>query len=93
MTLKPSCALRLLPNSAVWDITKIVTLQTFYAVLYVEAYCMSREEFEKLGPGDMVRSENGESYVVTDRMGEAAIAVRIALIENPDEWELAEKKT
>jgi len=54
---------------------------------------MSKEEFEKLGSGDIVRSDQGDSYIVTSRMGEAVLAVRIALIENPDEWELAEKKT
>ena len=53
---------------------------------------MTREEFERLREGDIVRSKlSGDSYVVTANCRGRVTAVRTADLTNPDEWEVVPK--
>lgn len=53
---------------------------------------MRREDFEKLGPGDIVQHvSGGKPAVVTVNYGDRMTAVRTEDLTNPDEWVLLRK--
>ncbi len=50
---------------------------------------MDRNDFQALDRGDIVRHVSGsESYLIDANLGSAAIASRIIVMRNPEEWEL-----
>jgi hypothetical protein len=51
---------------------------------------MTRGEFNKLGPGDIVRNaQTGAAYIVTEgTSGSFVVVVRTLVIRNEDEWVL-----
>lgn len=54
---------------------------------------MTREEFEQLQPGDLVRHiGKAEAAVVTARYGARVTAVRTYDITNPAEWDVVVSK-
>jgi hypothetical protein len=56
------------------------------------AATMTRDEFLKLQPGDIVRHVLGESsFIVTVNYGTHVTAVRTADLTNPEEWLLIQK--
>ncbi len=49
---------------------------------------MTKDEFENLKKGDMVRSKSANiSYMVIVNFKSRVTAIRIADMTNPDEWE------
>ena len=55
---------------------------------------MTREEFDTLRTGDIVRGRaTAQGYVVTGHYGHHVTAVRTINITNPDEWELILKSS
>jgi hypothetical protein len=53
---------------------------------------MTQEEFDQLRTGDVVRGMlSSAAYVVHAHYGDHVIALRLAYISHPDEWELIGK--
>lgn len=53
---------------------------------------MDRNEFDDLGPGDVIHNTNGTGWVVTANYGTlGVVVVRTLLIHNPPEWTLVAK--
>lgn len=53
---------------------------------------MTREEFQKLDAGDLIRHKSASTaLVVTANYGSHVTAVRTQNVTNPDEWDLLSK--
>ena len=52
---------------------------------------MQPEDLKSLTTGDIVRSADGATYIVTANYGDRVTAVRTVDITNPSEWDLVLK--
>lgn len=53
---------------------------------------MTDQEFDRLAVGDLIRHKGGsKAYVVQANYGSYVIAVRVAHVTNPTEWDLIGK--
>jgi hypothetical protein len=52
---------------------------------------MTRDELNRLQPGDIIQSASGDGYIVAVNDGQMITATRTLEISNPDEWTLVKK--